>query len=503
MRHVRNRPMPRAAACLAIGLSTLGLAANAAPATPYVDLAAPFEKAAIETAGQPEEIRIAQIRSRINAMVPGVYPAGTGTDKRIGAALHRFSVDREDYDRVVADFPIALNGAIARFQHVFPGFVSPLPIYLYHSLGQRDGGSDYLQPGHRHVMLFGADMIAEYHADDSLEPFLIHELFHLEHARHFADCDPLWCTLWQEGLAVEATATLVPHATDHQLLLDIPAPIRAPTDRRWSVALCFVAAHFDDRDGAATASALQKGGHPPDGLPDRFGYYVGLRLAQATGLKITELSRLDNKAARALARAALRKLMTQAHATCPAPAVVRSAVRQQANGGASDGGWRPCGPTSIGSHDAPDRDLPRCNQEVVQRGIPIVTIVPMQLNVEDIAAIGPGFVKLEDRRALGIDMQGRTHEGPLVTHRIEHRVEQRAKAVHLIRFDVEGDDVRLRACLRVHARCTASFASATGRSNPGATGSTALPGERVTAARGGRPALPAWAVANQLMASLG
>ncbi|MET0550980.1 MAG: hypothetical protein ABW002_17095 [Xanthomonas sp.] len=315
------------AACLGIGLSTRCLAASAAPATHAVDLATPFEKAAIETAGQPEDVRIATIRSRINALVPGLYPDDAGTDRRIGTALHRFSVDQDDYDRVVADFPTALNGAIERFQAVFPGFASPLPIYLYHSLGQRDGGSGYLQPGNRHVMLFGADMIAQYHSDDSLEPFLIHELFHLQHARRFADCDPLWCTLWQEGLAVQATATMVPQATDHQLLLDIPAPIRAPTDRRWPAALCFVAAHFDDRDSAATANALQMGGHPPDGLPERFGYYVGFRLAQATGLQITRLSRLDHRAARAVARAALLALMTQAHASCAAPRLARSAVR--------------------------------------------------------------------------------------------------------------------------------------------------------------------------------
>lgn len=327
MRHVRNGRTLRTAACLAIGLATIGPSASAAPAARFIDLATPFEKAAIETAGQPDAARIAAIRSRIDALLPGLYPEGASTDKRIGTVLHRFPVDHDDYDRVVADFPIALPGAIARFQAIFPGFASPLPIYLYHSLGQRDGGSDYLQPGNRHVMLFGADMIAKYHNDDSLEPFLIHEIFHLEHARHFADCDPLWCTLWQEGLAVQATATMVPQATDHQLLLDIPAPIRAPTDRRWSDALCFVAAHFEDRDGATTASALQMGGHPPEGLPDRFGYYVGLRLAQATGLRITRLSRLDHEAARTVARAALVKLMTEAHATCPAPAVVRSAVR--------------------------------------------------------------------------------------------------------------------------------------------------------------------------------
>src|SRR5690606_13539194 len=148
--------------------------------------------------------------------------------------------------RAVRDFPTALKSAVAHFRTVFPGFTSPLPIFLYHSLGQRDGGSAYLDPGRRHVMLFCADLIATYHADDSLHPFLDHELFHLEHAHAFGGCDQFWCPLWQEGLAVDAAAAMTPGATDHQLLLDIPTKIRAPTDARWAEALCFVSTHFDD-----------------------------------------------------------------------------------------------------------------------------------------------------------------------------------------------------------------------------------------------------------------
>ncbi len=302
--------------CGAVCALTGGLSAQSHRGLRYVDLATPFEMAAIESAGRPDSVRIGTVRSRVEAVLPGIYPDGPATDKRIAIALQGFPGDRLGYDRVISVFPEALSDATRRIRAIFPGFVSPLPIYLYHSLGQRDGGSDYLEPGHRHVMLFGADMIAKYHSDDSLEPFMIHELFHLEHARHFADCEALWCTLWQEGLAVDATATMVPQATDHQLLLDLPTPVRAATERRWSDALCFVAAHVDDVDGAATAAALQMGGHPPDGLPDRFGYYVGVRLAQATALPITQLARLDNKAAQPVVRAALARLMKDARVPC-------------------------------------------------------------------------------------------------------------------------------------------------------------------------------------------
>ncbi len=320
MHQTWKRPLAFILGSITIAASA-SMSAEANHPIPYVDLAIPFEKAVTETAGQTEGVRIATIRAQINALLPGIYAANARADGRIASAVRRFPAEKAGYDRVIAAFPTALSSAIGRFRNVFPDFASPLPIYLYHSLGQRDGGSDYLQPGKRHVMLFGADMIAKYHSDDSLEPFLIHEIFHLEHARHFADCDQLWCTVWQEGLAVDATDTMMRHATDHQLLLDIPAPIRAPTEAHWTDALCFVASHFDDTASEATASALVMGGHPPKKLPDRFGYFVGFRLAQATGSKITRLSRLDNMDARAVARDALAKLMRASQAGCAEPPV--------------------------------------------------------------------------------------------------------------------------------------------------------------------------------------
>jgi hypothetical protein len=277
------------------------------------------------TAGQPATLRIAAVRHEMNDLLRGVYPEGPRTDLRLSTALAGFAAQKRGYDEVVMAFPNALSNAVGRFRKLFPGFVPSLPIYLYHSLGVRDGGSAYLEPGHRPVMLFGADMIARLHADDSLEPFLDHELFHLENARWFPDCGQFWCMLWQEGLAVDAAAAMTPGATDHQLLLDSPAPIRRRTDARWAEALCFVAAHFDDASGIAIGQALQVGGKPPAGLPDRFGYYVGYRLAQATSRKIADLDRLDHAAARATLRAALLRLMANAKVRC-VPAAAHAAT---------------------------------------------------------------------------------------------------------------------------------------------------------------------------------
>lgn len=262
------------------------LSIGATPPVHFNDLATPFERVAIATADQPEPERIAAERRALDPLLPGVYPADAKTDRRMAKALAEFPAQEAGYDRVIRDFSGGMARAVARFRTVFPQFSPPIPIYLYHSLGLRDGGADYLEPGHRHIMFFGADAIARFHADDSLEPFFDHELFHLEHARVFSDCDQFWCGLWQEGLAVAAAGAMTPGATDHQLLLDQPKAIREPTDTHWVDALCFVAAHFDDTSEAVSAQALQGGGRPPAGLPDRFGYYVGYRLAQAAGQPI-------------------------------------------------------------------------------------------------------------------------------------------------------------------------------------------------------------------------
>ena len=302
-------------------IAMAGLLGGAAPPLGYVDLATPFERVAMATAGKPEAARIAAIRGKLDALLPGVYPPGAHTDRLIAKALAAFPARKAGYDRVIRDFPAALKSAVAHFRSVFPQFTSSLPIFLYHSLGQRDGGSAYLDPGRRHVMFFGADAIAKYHADDSLQPFLDHELFHLEHAHSFPDCDQFWCPLWQEGLAVDAAAAMTPGATDHQLLLDIPTKIRAPTDARWAEALCFVSTHFDDTSDTVTGQALMGGGKPPFGLPDRFGYYVGYRLAQATGQPVPGLARLGHQAARRLLRATLMRLMKDADANCALPSI--------------------------------------------------------------------------------------------------------------------------------------------------------------------------------------
>lgn len=310
---------------LAIAVTTILLgSATSSTATPppvtFTSYTTQFDTFASATEHMPREERVAAFRNRFDALMPGLYAATDDSrlNRRIAKALDDFPALRSSYREVERTFPEAFATATRRFRAIFPDFVSPLPIYLVHELGVRDGGSDYVS-GHK-VMLFGADVIAKLHNDDSLQPFLEHELFHLEHGRHFADCDQFWCLLWQEGLATYAASTMTPHATDHQLLLDQPEPIRAATDAHWNDAVCLVASQFDATDDKVLGAAFSSGSHPP-GLPARFGYYVGLKVAAeaARTRKLPELSRLSDKEARPIVVSALAGLIIATPAPCAPP----------------------------------------------------------------------------------------------------------------------------------------------------------------------------------------
>lgn len=309
-------------------LAVPALLAAASPDVPFADHAGEFDRFATRTQAMPPEARVAAFHATFDRLVPGLYadrdPARL--DRRIARALDGYRAIRPAFLAVERRFPAELSSAVKRFRTLFPDFVPPLPIYLVHSLGMRDGGSDIMRG--RKVMLFGADVIARIHNDDSLRPFLDHELFHLEHARHFADCDQLWCPLWQEGLATYAASAMTPGATDHQLLLDQPAPIRAATDARWAEALCWISTRFDSVRGDDSDAAFT-GGVEPSGLPSRFGYYVGMRIvAEAVKRRsLPELARLDDKAARPLVGAALGTLIVEAHARCDPPAATGPITR--------------------------------------------------------------------------------------------------------------------------------------------------------------------------------
>jgi len=302
-------------AFLASMLCPASVRGQAMPAQ-YIDLTAHFSRFVDETAGMKEKDRVALFHTRMDPLLPGFYeprfgmtPAKYG--EHIARALEDFPKLRHQYELVQRDFPAAFDAGIQHFRKEFPGFTPNVPVYLLHSVGEMDGGTREL--GGKVYLIFGADVIAQIHDAHDLTPFLDHELFHVENRKYFADCDQVWCPLWAEGLATFAAKVMNPGADDRQLLLTFPKPIRAAVDTNWSAALCFTRARLFSAE-AADLDALFVGGSGAKEFPERFGYYVGLRVFEELGgeHKLPELARMAPERAKAELSASVDRLIQKA-----------------------------------------------------------------------------------------------------------------------------------------------------------------------------------------------
>ncbi len=282
----------------------------------YIDLTADFSRFVDETAGMEPAARVARFRTQFDALLPGFYSPRFGAtaaqyDARVARALAGFAELRKRYEQVQREFPRMFDAGIRHFRKEFPGFTPDVPIYLVHSLGEMDGGTREL--GGKVHLIFGADVIAKIHEQVDITPFLDHELFHVENQKYFAGCEPVWCALWAEGLATYAAQVMNPGATDRQLLLTFPKPIRAAVDASWPAAACFTRDRLDSTKFADT-NALFVGGSGVKEFPERFGYYVGLRVAEELGGQYTlpELAHMPPEPAKAALTAGIDRLIAKA-----------------------------------------------------------------------------------------------------------------------------------------------------------------------------------------------
>ena len=227
-------------------------------------------------------------------------------------AIDSFPAERAGIEAVSSRFSEMMAPALSSFEAEFGPMRGYPPVYLVHSLGEFDGGTRSLPGGS--FLMFGADVIARLHLDHEVQPFFHHELFHLYHMRDFGECGALWCGLWAEGLATYVASRLNPGATDAELLLTQPEPIRTAVDANRREAVCETLARLDstdDKDGLALFGFNRLN----EALPPRFGYYVGYLVAAEAGesRSLDQLAKLGPDEVRPLVEASLRGLET-----CPA-----------------------------------------------------------------------------------------------------------------------------------------------------------------------------------------
>src|SRR5690349_9231683 len=186
------------------------------------------------------------------------------------------------------------------------------PVLLVNSLGEFDGGTRTLNG--KGYLMFGADMIDRIYKTTPIQPFFHHELFHLYHGRTFEECEPIWCSLWSEGLAVHVAKTLNPDANDAALLLTFPVSLREAVEKDRRGAICSVVAKLNSTRDEDYPPLFQGRPNPGGAFPPRYGYYVGYLVAQDLGRtrSLKQLAALKAAEVKPLIEASLRGM-----ADCP------------------------------------------------------------------------------------------------------------------------------------------------------------------------------------------
>lgn len=302
---------------LALVLATAGVSAAApapaaAPLT-IIDLTDDFAAVWRETEGQPDAAKTAAFRAAFDRAAPGLYETLLRSapverqDATILNALRRYPERRDGIEQVSSRFNGMFQPARQSFEREFGPMRGHRPIYLLHSMGSFDGATRSLPDGTR--LLFGADLIAQLHKDDSLRPFFHHELFHLYHHQRLGPCPTVWCGLWEEGLATYVAAQLNPGATDAELLLTIPEPLRPAVAAHRQAAACAVLERFDSTSRADHNPLFGMTRLTPE-LPPRFGYALGHDIAASLGRtrSLKQLAGLTQAEVRPLLERALRDM---------------------------------------------------------------------------------------------------------------------------------------------------------------------------------------------------
>jgi hypothetical protein len=254
----------------------------------FVDLTPVFDRIWTSTSKLPDDKRVETFEAEFNKVLPGFYSAKRVSDfiepahyrEMILKGLKDYPAQRAGIRRVSHQFASLVAPARGEFEATFGPMHGYPPIYLVNSFGEFDGGTRDLPEGSR--LMFGADMIDRLYKGRSMKPFVEHELFHLMHARTFPNCDPVWCNLWEEGLATYVAATLNPKASDAELGLTIPQPIRPAVEAHRKQAFCAVRERLDSTKPEDYAPLFYGNKNVP-GLPPRMGYYVGYLVVSEAG----------------------------------------------------------------------------------------------------------------------------------------------------------------------------------------------------------------------------
>lgn len=193
-----------------------------------------------------------------------------------------------------------LPAQLALSRREFPDFQCSTPVYFVYSAGAFDGATR--QVGGQTALLFGIDVIASL--GEALPPLVVHELFHVHHARLAPDApDLFYWAMWREGLATYVSRRLNPDLPEEKACC-MPA---VPETVAVLPKIVPEALSLLDSGKQEEYARYFLGGAQGD-IPRRSGYYLGYLVAQDLGRShsLRELAALSPAEVRPLLEAALR-----------------------------------------------------------------------------------------------------------------------------------------------------------------------------------------------------
>ncbi|MEX5746580.1 hypothetical protein [Massilia sp. X63] len=298
----------------ALSAGAAGLPAQP-PAMKVHDLASGFTTVFERNVGKPDADFIQDFKASVAARLPGFYGAERFEGRRsagqrdadLAKARSEFPAIREAYANKVARFTAELPGHIASFRAAFPDYPATTDVWFLHSLGEMDGGTRNIDG--KVYFIFGADVMVKVHGNGNEAAFFHHELFH---DYHNMDCktEPIWASLWNEGLATYVAKRMNPSANNAELLLDFPRNLVADTRKELKRALDDVQGKLDSEDQAVYAGLFYGSGNDGTGLPPRRGYYLGYLVAEEVGkgMSLQQMAKLQCDAARSAVVGAVERL---------------------------------------------------------------------------------------------------------------------------------------------------------------------------------------------------
>jgi hypothetical protein len=208
-----------------VGAFLVSADAAAVTSCRVIDATAGFWPLVESLAGATPAEQAAAFRADVIARFPELYTRdvlGTGDSRQLDeeavAALAAARRNRTHARQTEQTLEREIPGYIAGFRKSFPDFHCDFPIYLMISLGHMDGAGRVV--GATPALVLGVEMIDRIEAPAQTPVFFAHELFHRYNYRVAGfsddpgDRQPIWRTLWAEGLATYVSAELNP---DHPL----------------------------------------------------------------------------------------------------------------------------------------------------------------------------------------------------------------------------------------------------------------------------------------------